>query len=91
MVPLMTNPANFIGKNDSDFVDFILNRRPPHVAPDYDERKRLVGIFEDLTGYGAVLSGLNRLRGEQTISPDVKQRILTLQEDLVKWRNLGEG
>lgn len=78
-------------QNDQDFISHVLIQRPPHVPPSYPERQRLAAIFEDLTGYGAVLSGLNRLRGEQTISPDVKQRILTLQEDLVKWRNLGEG
>lgn len=71
---------------DYDFISHVLTQRPSHVPPSYPERQKLAAIFEDLTGYGAVLSGLNRLRSEPTISPDLAQRILTLTTDLVRWK-----
>lgn len=76
---------------DHDFVNAVLNQRPVHVPPSYPERQKLAEIYENLTGYGATISGLNRLRSEPTIPPDVAQRILVLQEDLIKWRANGQG
>lgn len=73
---------------DHEFVDFVLNQRPVHVSPSYPERQKLAEIFDELTGVGAVLAGLNRLRSQ--VPPDLAQRILTLTTDLIKWKEAHE-
>lgn len=77
-------------QEDQDFVAFVLLKRPPHVPPSYPERERLWAIFDGLTGVDVVLSGLNRLRTK--VPPEIAQRILTLQTDLIKWeKETGAG
>lgn len=74
---------------DEQFIDFVLNKRPWYVSLSYPERMYLYDIYQKLTGLGATISGLNRLRTK--VPPDIAQRILTLTTDLIQWEGANAG